>query len=67
MAVDDFGDHVSHVGLRIDAIEFAGFDERRDDRPVLAAAVGAGVTLRLIARIRRFGVSAVAATPSNGR
>jgi hypothetical protein len=42
MAVDDFGENVSHVSLRIDAIEFAGLDERRDDRPVLAAAVRAG-------------------------
>ena len=42
MAVDDLREDVGHIGLRIDAIEFAGFDERRDDRPVLCAAVGAG-------------------------
>ena len=28
--------------MRLNAIEFAGLDQRGDDRPVLAAAVGAG-------------------------
>ena len=42
MAVDDPGDDVGEVGLRIDAVELAGLDQRGDDRPVLAAAVGAG-------------------------
>ena len=42
MAVDDPGDDVGDVGLRIDDVEFAGLDQRGDDRPVLAAAVGAG-------------------------
>src|SRR5678815_4024555 len=42
MAVDDPGDDVGEVGLRIDGVEFAGFDQRGDDRPVLATAVGAG-------------------------
>ena len=30
------------VGVRIDAVEFAGLDQRSDDRPVLAAAIGTG-------------------------
>ena len=42
MARDDPGEHVAQVGLRIDPIHLAGFDERGDDRPMLAAAVGAG-------------------------
>jgi hypothetical protein len=42
MAVDDPGDDVGEVGLRIDATELAGLDQRGDDRPVLATAVGAG-------------------------
>ena len=42
MAVDDFRQHVGHVGLRIDAVELAGLDERGDDRPILGPAVRAG-------------------------
>jgi hypothetical protein len=42
MAVDDPGDDVGEIGLRLDSAELAGFDERGDDGPVLAAAVGAG-------------------------
>ena len=42
MAVDDFRQHVGHVGLRIDAVELASLDERGDDRPVLGPAVRAG-------------------------
>ena len=42
MAVDDPGDDVGEIGVRIDAAELAGLDQRRDDGPVLAAAVGAG-------------------------
>ncbi len=42
MAVGDLGEHVGEVRVRIDAAELAGFDQRRDDRPVLAAAVRAG-------------------------
>ena len=30
------------IGVRIDGVEFAGFDQRCDDRPMLAAAIGAG-------------------------
>jgi hypothetical protein len=42
MAVDDLGNDVGQIGLRIDATEFAGLDQRSDDGPVLTAAVGAG-------------------------
>ena len=42
MAVDDPGEDVGEIGVRLDPVELAGFDERGDDRPVLAAAIGAG-------------------------
>ncbi len=42
MAGDYAGDHVAEVGLRIDAVELAGFDQRRDRCPVLATAIRAG-------------------------
>jgi hypothetical protein len=42
MAVDDFADQISEIGVRIDAVEFAGLDQRSNDRPMFAAAVGAG-------------------------
>ena len=42
MAVDDLGDDVGEVGLRIDGIEFAAFDQRCDDCPMLGSAIGAG-------------------------
>src|ERR1700722_4307098 len=42
MAVDDLTDNVSEIGVRIDAVEFAGLNQRCDDCPMLAAAIGAG-------------------------
>ena len=32
--VDELGEHVGEVGLRIDAVQLAGLDERRDAGPV---------------------------------
>jgi hypothetical protein len=40
VASDESGEDICE-GLRIDAIQFAGFDERSEDGPVLAAAIGA--------------------------
>ena len=40
MAVDDLHEDVGHIGLRIDAIDFAGLDKRGNDRPVLSPAIG---------------------------
>ena len=40
MAVDDLCEDIGHPGIRIDAVQFAGLDERNDDRPVFSAAVG---------------------------
>src|SRR5262245_1065786 len=42
MTRDDPDEHVAQVSLRVDPVHLAGFDERGDDRPMLAAAVGAG-------------------------
>ena len=42
VAVRNTGEHVGQIALRINAVKFARFDQRGDDRPVLAAAVGAG-------------------------
>jgi hypothetical protein len=63
MAVDDPGEHISKIAERLDVVELAGFNERRDDGPVLGTAVRAGeecvlaverdrVALYLIARMR---------------
>ena len=42
MAVDDAGDDVSEVAVRLDVEELASFNQRGDYRPVLGTAVGAG-------------------------
>ena len=42
MAVDDAGNHVGEVTVRLDAEELAGFDQRGDHRPMLGTAVRAG-------------------------
>ena len=39
MSVDDPGECVSEIGLRINPAEFAGLDERGDDRPVFTATI----------------------------
>ena len=42
MSGDDLGQHIAQISLGIDAVHLASFDERGDDRPMLAAAVGTG-------------------------
>ena len=42
MSVDQAGEGTGEISLRVDRIELAGLDERRDDAPVDAALVGAG-------------------------
>jgi hypothetical protein len=42
MRVYDFGDDVGEIVVRIGAIKFAGLDQRRDDCPMLSAAIRAG-------------------------
>ena len=42
MAVDDLGDDVRQIGQGFDTAELASLDQRGDDGPVLAAAIGAG-------------------------
>ena len=39
IAVGDPGKDVSEVGERIDLVELAGFDQGRDDGPVLGTAI----------------------------
>src|SRR6476646_3635273 len=40
--IDQAGEHVGEVGLRVDAAQFAGFDERGDAGPVLGALIVTG-------------------------
>src|SRR6187402_3777995 len=49
MAGNDLCEHVAQIGLRIEAVHLASFDERGNDRPMLAAAVGAGEEVVLAA------------------
>jgi hypothetical protein len=42
MPGDDLCEHVPQIGIWIDAIHFAGFDERRDNGPMLTAAIRSG-------------------------
>jgi hypothetical protein len=39
VAVDDPGDDVGEINVRVDAAEFAVLDQRGDDGPVVAAAI----------------------------
>src|ERR1700733_6989423 len=41
MAVDDFSDDVGEIGEGLDVVELARLDQRGDNGPMLAAAVGA--------------------------
>jgi hypothetical protein len=42
MAVDDLGEDIGQIGLGIDGIHFAGCDQRGQDCPMFATAIGAG-------------------------
>jgi hypothetical protein len=42
VAVDDAGDDVGQVGVRLDANQLTGLDERGDGGPMFGTAVGAG-------------------------
>jgi hypothetical protein len=41
MSIDHAREHVVQVSVGLDAVEFAGFDRRTDDRPTLTTAVTA--------------------------
>ena len=45
MAVDQPGEGAGQIGVGIDGVELAGFDQRSDDAPVHAALIGAGAFL----------------------
>jgi hypothetical protein len=49
MTVDDLGERVGEVGLRVDVVQFASLDQRSDCRPAFGATVGAGEE-RILAR-----------------
>jgi len=49
VTADDLCDDVGEVEVRFDARELAGLDQRGDDGPMLAAAVGAGEQVVLAA------------------
>ena len=51
MTGDDPGEHVGQDTPGIDVVELAGGNERGDDRPVLAAAVGAGEQAFFLPRV----------------
>ena len=42
MSIDDPGEDVGEIRKRIDVVELAGIDQRRDDNPVFGATVGFG-------------------------
>ena len=42
MAVDDLGEDIGQIGLRIDGKHFAGCDQRGQNCPMFATAIGAG-------------------------
>jgi len=42
MTVDDAGNDVAQIGVRLDAEQLAAFDQRGEDCPMPGAAIGAG-------------------------
>ena len=42
VAIDEPGEHVVEVTVRVDAVQLAAFDQRGEDGPVFGAFVGAG-------------------------
>jgi len=42
MAIDDSGEHVGEIVLRVDAVHFAGCDQRGQNCPMFGTAIGAG-------------------------
>jgi hypothetical protein len=42
MTVDNFGDDVGEIAVRFDTAELAGLNQRSNDCPALATAVGTG-------------------------
>src|SRR6476620_159734 len=63
MTCDDLCEHVAQIGLRIDAVHFASFDERGNDRPMLAATVGASEEMVLAAERNRGVILPISGLP----
>src|SRR6266568_1776398 len=55
--IDELGEHVGEVGLRIDAVQFAGFDERSNAGPVLRALIVTGEECILAIKYHRANAS----------
>src|SRR5436309_13316604 len=53
MAVDDLHQYIVQICFRIDVVHLAGFDQRGEDRPVLAAAIRAGKEMVLASECDR--------------
>ena len=52
MAIDETGEHVGEIGVRIDAVQLAALDQRGEDGPVLGALVRAGEQAIFLAESR---------------
>jgi hypothetical protein len=50
VSLDRAAEHIAQPGLWFDAVELAGFDERTDDRPAVAATIAAGEQVVLAAK-----------------
>src|SRR5262249_49494559 len=55
--IDQLGEDVGEVGLRIDAVQFAGFDERSNAGPVLRAMIVTGEERILAIKYHRANAS----------
>ncbi|MET4177263.1 hypothetical protein ABIB99_008387 [Bradyrhizobium sp. LA6.1] len=42
MSIDHPREHIAKISVGLDAVQFAGFDQRTEHRPALSAAVAAG-------------------------
>jgi hypothetical protein len=57
VAVDETGEHVGEVGVRIDAVQLATLDQRGEDGPVLGTLVREVVMMRLSSLWRAKGIA----------
>jgi hypothetical protein len=54
VTIDHPREHIGEVSVGFDAVEFAGFDQRTDDRPTVAAAVGRGLIVPGVRRAKSW-------------
>src|SRR5258708_17960674 len=53
MSIDHARQHIGKVGIRFDAVQFTGFDQRTDDCPTISAAITAREQVVLAAERHR--------------